>query len=100
MAEKTSLGRRLLEGWGAIAGRFGFSQTLMASGGPPGTERFFVGRVAPYTTLRYASWFYQGVCDNQSGEHVEMIPADEVSLTDLGLSFPLPGPLHIAPGAP
>ena len=28
------------------------------------------------------------------------IPADEISWGDIGLSFPLPGPLHIAPGTP
>jgi len=28
------------------------------------------------------------------------VPADEISLGDLGLSFPLPAPLYIAPGTP
>ena len=76
------------------------SKRLTAPGGPPGAERFFVGRAAPYTTLTSSSELFLGGCVNESREPVEMIPADEIVLEDLDLSFPLPGPLHIAPLAP
>ena len=56
----------------------------------------------PSTDRAYQSRLPGTICynDQHSGPLTDAVPADEVSLGDLGLSFPLPAPLYVAPGTP
>jgi hypothetical protein len=64
--------------------------------------RFFIGRRVPSVDLglTYQSRF-GGACfnDQLSGPINGVVPADEIMLEDLGLSFPLAAPLYVAPGS-
>ena len=66
-----------------------------------GTERYFVGQpqiLGSSTLTSFQSWVDPGGdCHEVSGEAHDAMPADEISLGDLGLSFPLPTPLYVAP---
>jgi hypothetical protein len=71
------------------------------SWGPGGCcSRYFVGRREPSIDPDYQSRLVH-TCLNEPGSALtDAVPADEVLLDDFGLTFPLPGPLHIAPGTP
>lgn len=60
--------------------------------------RLFIGRRVPSSDPEYQSRL-PGVCANDqvSGQHTDAVPADEITLGDLGLSLPLPAPLYVAP---
>ena len=60
--------------------------------------RLFIGREVPsFDTVDYLSQFV-GQCNNgQQQPLTDAIPADEITLDDLGLTFPLPAPLYVAP---
>ena len=60
--------------------------------------RLFIGRAVPsFDTVDYLSQFV-GQCNNgQQQPLTDAIPADEITLEDLGLTFPLPAPLYVAP---
>ena len=63
--------------------------------------RFFIGRRgAPPVDLGtgYESrWLGACANDQNSGPINDVIPADEILFEDLGLTFPLPGPIYVAP---
>ena len=59
--------------------------------------RMFVGREVPSIDLVEYESRYPGSCQNDqaSGPLTDAIPADEVILEDLGLTFPRPAPLYV-----
>ena len=59
--------------------------------------RLFIGRGVPSFDPEYQSRLPGPVCanDQASGPLTNAVPADEITLDDLGLSFPRPGPLYI-----
>ena len=68
-----------------------------------GTERYFVGsnELAEMVTVgSFASFGREGnaTCGGDTGTGLRTVLADEISLEALGLSFPLPLPIYIAPG--
>ena len=74
----------------------------LAGTNPTGSGRLFVGQRVPSVDPDYESRLGGPTCanDQASGPLTDAVPADEVSLGDFGLSFPLPAPLYIAPGTP
>jgi hypothetical protein len=64
--------------------------------------RFFVGRGESVDLgLDYQSRLGGTLCNNDqaSGPINEVVPADEILLEDLGLTFPVPAPPYVAPGS-
>ena len=71
----------------------------LAGTNPAGSGRLFVGQRVPSVDPNYLSRLPGTLCynDQHSGPLTDAVPADEISLGDLGLSFLLPAPLYIAP---
>jgi hypothetical protein len=59
--------------------------------------RFFIGREEPSSDPEYLSRLPGINCNNDqdSGPLVDAVPADEIVIEDLGLTFPLPAPLYV-----
>jgi hypothetical protein len=59
--------------------------------------RFFIGREEPSSDPEYLSRLPGINCNNDqdSGPLLDAVPADEIVIEDLGLTFPLPAPLYV-----
>lgn len=64
-----------------------------------GVIRHFVGTTAPVEWVTASSIELNHLCSNQV-EDAWLVPAVEISLEDLGLAFPLPAPVYVAPANP
>jgi hypothetical protein len=82
-------------GWAFIPHRY---VARLAAVGAGTTVQLFVGRAAPPSRdIEVASHLrHPGLCENDTNSRPALgIPADEVTIDDLSLTFPLPAPLYI-----
>ena len=72
-------------------------RTVFTVGSP---QRYFIANAEPQQAITSLSVGVPGDCTDQGPEDKTVVSATEVTLAELGLSFPLPAPLYIGTPQP